>query len=249
MSWNKEAFENYLKAVEILTKIKDETFELMSKNIGRITEREVAEFILRRIKEEKMTVNLKPKQMPIVAAGKNTAIVHYYPSKRKSSKITKNKLVLIDLWARLRKKNAPYADVTWMFYLGKKVPKNIEKVFEIVIKARDETVNFIKKKIRQKNLPTGKDVDSIARSFITKKGFGKNFLHSTGHVLGFSNAHGKGVNFRRKTKEKVRLGFGYTVEPGIYIKNKFGVRSEIDIFPTKSSKPIVTTPVQKKLLL
>jgi Xaa-Pro aminopeptidase len=101
-------------------------------------------------------------------------------------------------------------------------------------------------------MPTGFEVDKVARDYIKEKGFDDNFLHGLGHPLGFTNPHGAGV---RLSPKKVRANrcsplqkmVGYTIEPGIYLKNKFGLRSEIDFYIDEKNKVVITTKIQKKI--
>lgn len=245
MSWTKEAINNHKKAAKLLGVIKNEVFDYL-KNNQKTTEFEVQEFVLSRFKK----YNLKTDAFrPIISFGKNTAFVHYYASPKKSKKLKPNSLILVDLWARLNKKDAPFADITWMAYFGEKVPKDIKKVFSIVIKSRNEAINYIRKKLRKKIFSTGKEIDAIAENCIEKYGFGKYFLHGTGHPLGFTDAHGRGVNLNEKGSGKLSKLIGYTIEPGIYIKNKFGARSEIDFFIDNNFKLNITTKVQNSIVI
>jgi Xaa-Pro aminopeptidase len=65
----------------------------------------------------------------IVAAGKHTSEVHYYPAQKNFKIIKKNGLIMLDIWARLKGNNSPFADITWMGYAGKNAPKDILKTF------------------------------------------------------------------------------------------------------------------------
>ena len=98
-------------------------------------------------------------------------------------------------------------------------------------------------------MPTGREIDSVARDYIDSTGFGKYFLHGTGHSLGFVNDHGRGVNINQKGKGRLSKMIAYTIEPGIYIKNKVGFRSEIDFYINDDYKLIVTTKIQKKIVI
>ncbi|RLC38806.1 hypothetical protein DRH27_01415, partial [Candidatus Falkowbacteria bacterium] len=158
-------------------------------------------------------------------------------------------LIMIDLWARLKEKNAPYADITWMAYYGRKIPNEIIKVFNIVKLARDKTIKYIINDLIKGNIPTGKEVDKIARIYINDKGYGDFFLHTTGHSLGIEGAHGKEAGIGLKNQKQLIKNLGYTIEPGIYLKNKFGVRSEIDFYINNNNKLVLTSNIQKNITL
>ncbi|PIZ88242.1 MAG: hypothetical protein COX91_01170, partial [Candidatus Nealsonbacteria bacterium CG_4_10_14_0_2_um_filter_39_15] len=89
-----------------------------------------------------------------------------------------------DIWARLNKEYAPFADITWVAYSGKKIPKEIGKIFSRVIEARDFTINFIKKSLKNKKFPKTSEVEVATRNYFKKLNLDKYFLHRTGHSLG-----------------------------------------------------------------
>ncbi len=237
--WNITQIKQHAKASELLYKIKDETFKYMHKGVS---EYEVQAFIIKKFKE----YNLKTdKDKPIVAFRENTGKVHYFP-KKKSKKLEKNSMVLIDIWAKL-KQGGPYADITWMGYYGKPTKEEL-KIFNIVIKARDKGLNYIRKEVSKEKIPIGNKVDKIVRDYITQKGYTKEFKHATGHCLGFYSPHGNKGNLKKSNKKPLQRNLAYTIEPGIYLKGKFGARSEIDFY-IKKKEVIVTTPLQKKLVI
>jgi len=241
MGWNKTKINKHIKAAELLNKIKDEAFKYIKKN-KNISEYDVQRFIMVKFKMN----GLRTDRAPIVAFRQNTSFVHYYPSRY--FKILKpESLILIDIWARLKGKNSPFADITWMGYYGKKVPREVLKIFKIIIGARDGAVQYIEDVLRHGEIPGTYKVDKIVRDIIKKNGFGNNFLHTTGHSLGFVSPHG-GKRLGPKSKGLLRENVAYTIEPGIYLKNRFGVRSEIDFYINPDRKLIITTGFQKNII-
>lgn len=154
-------------------------------------------------------------------------------------------MVLIDIWARL-KQGGPYADITWMAYYGKPTKKELE-IFNIVIKARNKALSHLKKEVSKGKTPTGAKINQIAKDTIDSYGYLKNFDHFTGHSLGTFSPHGNKAGLRPSNNKKL-INMGYTIEPGIYLKNKFGARSEINVY-LQNKKVILTTPLQKKLVM
>ena len=219
MKWTKKQIKYHIEAAKILEKIIKETFDYI-KNNRAIDEYEATRFILKKFKEYKIKID----RAPIVAFRENTQYVHYYPSQY-SRKLKPASLIMIDLWGRIKENGAPFADITIMGYYGKKIPTEILKVFNIVKQARDKAVRYLKKSLKKGKMPTGFTVDKVVRDFIKKVGYGDNFLHGLGHPLGFTAPHGSGVRLSPKFKEPLKKMTGYTIKPGIYIKNKFGVRS------------------------
>ncbi len=234
-------------AAEKLDQVKNRAFNFIKKNVGKVSEYDVSQFILSEFKKQGL-VTEKRYSLPIVAVDNNTSIVHYFPKKEKANIIKKNSLVLLDIWARLKEKDAPFADITWMGYCGRDVPPDIKKTFKRVIKARDVTLNFIRQSLKKSNLPKTKVVDMVARDYFKKHNLEKNFLHGLGHSLGFSDCHGKYFRFGKKSKSTLKRAILFTIEPGLYFKNKFGIRSEINCYITQDYKLITTTKIQKQII-
>jgi Xaa-Pro aminopeptidase len=92
-------------------------------------------------------------------------------------------------------------------------------------------------------------VDRVARRFIARGGYGKQFTHRLGHSLG-TEVHGDAVNLDSwETRDTRRLlsGLAVTIEPGVYLPD-FGVRSEIDVYLSPQGAE-VTTSVQREVVL
>ena len=90
-----------------------------------------------------------------------------------------------------------------------------------------------------------KAVDGACRKVINKSGYGKYFIHSTGHGIGL-DVHELPTISTRSTA-KLQKNMAITVEPGIYIENKFGVRIE-DSLIVKNKKPIIMHKFTKELV-
>ena len=232
-------------AARKLEAIKNKAFVFIKKNIGEVSEYDVNRFILSEFKKQSLIADGDYPSL-IVAANRNTAFVHYFPERRKSEKIEKNCLILLDIWATLKEKDAPFADITWMGYTGKKIPPEIQKIFNKVLAARNFAVEFIRKNLKKKRLPKTKDVDAAVRKYFGK--MEKHFMHSTGHSLGMKECHSKYFHFGKKSKAKLKKEIPFTIEPGLYFKNKFGIRSEIDCYITSDMKLEITTSVQKEII-
>jgi len=250
-----DKIQNHKIAAKKLEAIKDRAFELIKKNLGRISEYDVQEFILSEYKKEGMVTLRSDKKYiaekhppQIVAVNENTANPHYFPPKRESKIIKKNDLILVDVWSRLKGENSPFTDITWMAYSGEQVPKEIQETFDRVIKARDTALEFIKSNLKRKKLPKTKDIDKITRDYFKRFGLDKYFIHMTGHSLGLHICHGKYFRLGRTSDARLRPDIPFTIEPGLYFKNKFGIRSEINCYVNKDYKLIITTEVQRKII-
>jgi Xaa-Pro aminopeptidase len=135
-----------------------------------------------------------------------------------------------------------------MGYLGKAVPAEYTKIFEIVKQARDSAVRFVQEKIAAGKAVHGWEVDGIARGVIRKAGYEKQFVHRTGHSIG-QDVHGNGANMDGLETRDDRLIVPHTcfsIEPGIYLP-KFGVRSEVNVYVDEKQAQ-VTGPMQDAIL-
>jgi Xaa-Pro aminopeptidase len=234
MGWNRSVIRDHKEAAERLTRIAHAAFAYLREHT-HATEGETKGFILREI----------------VAFGNSSVDPHYRPVPG-SRKLKPGTLVMIDVWGRLRGRHMPYADITWMGYCagpGLKVPREPQKVFDAVIAARDACLKLVRRGAARNALPIGKIADEAANKVIRGRGYGKHIKHGTGHILGFSSPHGRGRHLNRKNGHPLLKGFGYTIEPGIYIKGKFGVRSEMNFYADSSGKVVVTTPLQRRLVM
>jgi Xaa-Pro aminopeptidase len=215
----------------------------MRKNLGKVSEKNVEKYIFSEFKKHNL---VKEKGGLIVAVNANSAMPHYFPNE-KSKTIQKNNLVLIDIWARENTKDSVFADITWVGYTGK-ITQEMQKVFDKVIFGRDLVLQYIRKELKKKQLPKTREADRVVRSYFEKSKEHLNFIHKTGHSLGVVSPHGKYFRLSRKSNKLFRVEVPFTIEPGIYWKNKFGVRSEIDAYITVDYKLVVTTAVQEKMV-
>ena len=130
------------------------------------------------------------------------------------------------------------------------VPSEHREVFEVVVGARDAAVAAIAEHFEQGRRPQGWEIDKVARDYIGDAGYGEYFSHRLGHSIG-REVHGNAVNLDSwETHDTRRLipGIVTSVEPGIYLPGKFGVRSEIDVYISEEGL-IVTTAVQRERVM
>lgn len=244
MIWTLEQITNHKEVAGILEKIVQEAFIFITRE-KNVTEKSVQGFILKKYREHNLRSCLG---LPIVAFNEHSAVPHYAIGKKPAT-LKQNTLILIDIWARSKKRNCPYADITWVAYYGKTLPTKIQHVFDTVLKSRDTAVSFIKSSAKKGVLPEGRIVNEKANAIIRKAGYGAYILHSTGHSIGFRSPHGADKNINKKGDESLKINLGYTIEPGIYIPNEFGIRSEIDFYIDEKMKLHITTGLQKKIIL
>jgi len=242
MAWNKTQIKQHKQAAELLNKIINDVVVYI-KNSQTITDVEIRKFIKNQYKKYHLKSD---KQGSIVAFGIDTAKVHFYAESPR--RLKPGDLIMIDIWGKLAKTRAPFADITWMMYYGKNLSKQYSDAFKTVTEARDKAIKYLQNKLVNKIVPTGKEIDAETRNYLTKRGHGDKFLHGTGHSLGFISPHGRRTRINRRGKQSLPLNVGYTIEPGIYFKNKFGIRSEIDFYINENYKLITTTICQKQII-
>ena len=242
--WSGADLVSHQLAAGRLDRIVQDAFRYIGKRLSeRPTEYDVAELIRSRFREEGM----EAPDGPIVAVNEHGADPHFDPTPANSHAIARDDWVLIDLWARMEGEENMYADITWTGYVGDTVPSEHREVFEVVIGARDAAVAAIAGHFEHGRNPQGWEIDKVARNYIGEAGYGEYFSHRLGHSIG-REVHGNAVNLDSwETHDTRRLiqGIATSVEPGIYLPGKFGVRSEIDVYISEEG-PVVTTAVQRE---
>jgi Xaa-Pro aminopeptidase len=185
---------------------------------------------------------------PDIAVNAHASDPHYGPTAGSASPIREGDLLLMDVWGKKKTPGSVYYDITWMGYLGAKVPEKYAKVFGIVREARQAATDLIRKQISARKPLQGWQVDKAARRVIEKAGYGKYFFHRTGHSIG-ERVHGNGVNMDGLETHDVRHLIPHTcnsIEPGIYLP-EFGVRSEVNVY-VGEGEARVTGAIQNEIL-
>ncbi|HEY8715646.1 MAG TPA: M24 family metallopeptidase [Candidatus Acidoferrum sp.] len=198
--------------------------------------------------QEFEAANLRCDDGPDVAVNAHVSDPHYGPTKESASPIREGDLLLIDVWGRERIAGSVYYDITWIGYLGAKVPEKFAKVFRVARDARDKAVNLILSSIASGKTVEGWQVDQAARALIEKAGYGEYFYHRTGHNIG-ETIHGNGANMDNLETHDVRRLIPRTctsIEPGIYLP-EFGIRTEVNVY-IGEKEARVTGAVQKEIL-
>ena len=243
--WSEDQLSSHKRAADKLGRIVQGAFSYIGQRLlGKPTEYQVAEFIRRQFDREGLDTDAGP----IVAINHHASDPHYEPSAEGSSVIQTGDWVLIDLWAKERTEDSVYADITWVAYVGDDVPDRHQEVFQIVAIARDSAVRYLESSAGQGLTVQGREVDLVAREYISRRGYGEYFTHRLGHSIS-QEVHGDAVNldsFETEDNRAIIPGICFSIEPGIYLP-EFGVRSEIDVYMAKDG-PVVTTPVQQGIV-
>ena len=168
----------------------------------------------------------------IIAGGPNGALPHAQVTKRK---FANGDMIVVDLTLRYK---GYVSDATRTFGLGS-ISKEARTVYEIVKESQKAGLAVVRPQ------RTCKSVDETCRKIIEKYHYGHNFIHSTGHGIGL-DVH-ESPNITSKSTTKLKKDMAITVEPGIYIPNKLGVRIEDSVIVR--DKPIVMHKFTKDLVV
>lgn len=249
-SWDDEQAEDNMMTAKHLRQIVDLTFGFIKQRITSrtpTTEYDVQQFMLSEFKKRDLITESDPN----CSVNANSANPHYEPTKEIHSPLHKGDFVLLDLWAKKNKPRSVYGDITWTGYIGESVPDEYTKIFEVVKGGRDVAIRFVQDSFKARKQICGYEIDDAARNYFKDKGYDQYFVHRTGHSIG-EEIHGNGANIdnlETRDERKVIPRTSFSIEPGIYLPGKFGVRSEIDMYITKSNDAVVTgLPMQEKVV-
>ena len=166
--------------------------------------------------------------------GANAAIPHYTTGK---VKIENGNCLLIDFWGRY---NGYCTDCTRTFHFGKP-DSEFEKIYAIVLEA------YLAGEAKARAGNNLEDVDLAARAVIEKYGYGEYFTHRTGHGIGIDGHEGDSVN--KGVKVLIEPGMIFSIEPGIYLPGRYGVRLENCVAVTKTGIEVLHSyPRELKLI-
>ena len=148
---------------------------------------------------------------PIIASGPNSCFPH---AKVTDRRLRNNEPVLIDMGIDL---NGYKSDLTRMVFLGR-IPRFLREVNDFVRRAQALAVKKVRSGV------WARDVDAAARNYLTQNRLGKFFGHSLGHGVGLEIHEAPSISQRNSSL--LKEGMIVTIEPAVYIPNKFGIRIE-----------------------
>jgi Xaa-Pro aminopeptidase len=190
------------------SELADDVFQwALERGLAGRTERDVARACEARIRE----LGAEPSFPPIIAAGENGALPHAEPGERE---IDSGELVVFDMGAQL---DGYCSDGTRTFATGEPGDEARE-VYDLVLAAQLAALGAIRAGA------SGKEVDAVAREMIAEAGHGDHFGHGLGHGVGLE-VH-EAPRLASTSEDELREGNAVTVEPGIYLPGRFGVRIE-----------------------
>lgn len=246
-AWTPEQLESHIAAGKIIDHVREGAFERAATFVRQgkpISEYELQQWILGEFRASGLATD----EPPIAAVQPNNGNPHYEPAPAGSRPIRAGDLLLLDMWAKLDQPRSVYYDITWMGFLGERVPASYAKIFKIVRQARDNAVEFVKDSIARGKIIHGWEVDRVARGTIHKARYEKYFVHRTGHSIG-QDVHGNGANMdslETRDDRKIVPHTCFSIEPGIYMP-EFGVRSEVNVY-VGEREARVTGAIQEEIL-
>ncbi|MFA4905510.1 MAG: M24 family metallopeptidase [Candidatus Margulisiibacteriota bacterium] len=202
-------------------KIAEEVFRELTLVPG-MTEKEVARFIRKKLKEKGAK---REAFRIIVASGIRSAKPHAFATNKL---LRAGEIVKIDFGALYQ---GYCSDITRTFFLGTTSVKQ-RKIYRVVLRAQQAAIRKVKSGV------LARAVDKAARTVIERAGYGKYFIHSTGHGCGRKVHELPRISW--KSDERLRAGQVITIEPGIYIRGWGGIRIEDMVRVTRTGCKILT---------
>jgi Xaa-Pro aminopeptidase len=170
----------------------------------------------------------------IVASGERGALPHARPT---AKKLRKGELVTLDFGCTVE---GYHSDLTRTIALGKPKPE-AKKIYNFVLQAQLRAIEAAKCGMK------AKDLDAVARDYITRQGYGKYFRHSLGHGLGLQIHEQPRIS--AQSRAVLQVGNVITIEPGIYIPSFGGVRIEDDIVITEGHCEVLNHSPKEFIIL
>ncbi|MDX1394570.1 MAG: M24 family metallopeptidase [Gemmatimonadota bacterium] len=253
--WSPRGHELHHEAADILARTARSAFELAARAAGLeaaptdetapgwdisheptpVDEHDLAEWVRDRLASEGLTEG-----DTIIAVGPNAAKPHYTPEPGTSLAFEPGQVFMVDLWGKTAgEPDAVFADQTWMGVLGPDVADEVRVAWEAIRDARETAIEAI----RSNPGATGADADRAARGVLIERGFEEAIFHRTGHGID-RDIHGVGPtldSIEMKDDRRLVPGVGFSVEPGVYLEGRFGLRTEVDVY-MRDDGPEVTPP-------
>ena len=246
--WSDHDIESHQRAAEQIAAIAREALAFAGRRAHAghaIAEHELMKWILDQFHAHALGTDHGPN----VSVGENAANPHYEPSPNHPRTIRVGEILLIDLWAR--EDGGVYADQTWIASVGEPSAE-ARRIWSAVRDARDRAIALVRDASARGTALRGADVDDAARSVIVERGYGSYFTHRTGHSIDARDLHGSGPHLDNLETREERLlipGVGFSIEPGIYMRGDFGMRSEVNVYVTDEKAVVTPREPQRDLFL
>ncbi|MCC5832498.1 MAG: M24 family metallopeptidase [Chlamydiales bacterium] len=240
---------SHLEAASVLETTFSRAWDLIADSLReekRITEYDVQKFIL----SEFTAQNCITEDGPTCSVNGNSALPHYMASKHTAREIHRGDFLLIDMWCKKDIPQSIYADLTRVAVAAPQPTPRQEEIFKIVKGALTKGVDYIRAHVQKGEEVQGAQVDDICRGYIKKAGFGEYFTHRTGHNID-TGVHGAGANFdnlETADYRKILPGMCFSIEPGIYLPEEFGIRIEYNLLIGKDRSVEITGGTEENIV-
>ena len=240
---------SHLEAASVLETAFSRAWDLIADSLRegrRITEYDVQKFIL----SEFTAQNCITEDGPTCAVNGNSALPHYMATKHQSREINRGDFILIDMWCKKDDPHAIYADLTRVAVAAPEPTPRQEEIFKIVKGALVKAVDYIRSRVQKGEEVQGAEVDDVCRDHIKRAGYGEFFTHRTGHNID-ANIHGAGVNLdnlETADYRKILPGMCFSVEPGIYLPDEFGIRIEYNLLIGRDRAVEITGGTEENII-
>ena len=244
-----EQLESHQRAAVFLRGLVDEVFARVGEALRggeELTEASLRAFAEKRLQEAGFVYD----HPAIVGVNEHAADPHFDVPASGSAAIERGDLLLFDVWGKEDRPGSIYGDITWCAFIGGEPSPEMAKVFDVVRRARDAALERADEAFRKGEEIRGFELDRVTRRVIQDAGYGEYFIHRTGHSI-HQEIHGNGANLDDLETHDTRLlleGTLFSVEPGIYLPGRFGVRSEIDVYHSGRGAVVHGTPIQEALV-
>ncbi len=244
-----EQLDSHKRSAAVLRRLVDDVFARVGETLARgdkLTEAAVLSYA-----EERLgSAGLFYDHPPIVAVNEHAADPHFSVSPEGSADVRPGDLLLFDVWAKEKAPGSIFADITWCAFVGDEPPAETVEVFDVVRRARDATVERADESFRKGEEIRGFELDRVAREVVEGAGYGEYFIHRTGHSI-HEEGHGNGANLDDLETHDTRLLLPrtlFSVEPGIYLPGRFGIRLEVDVYHSGKGAEVTGPPIQEELI-
>lgn len=220
-----------IQAIHKACKLGDKAYEHIVRQLkAGITEKEIALELAFFIKKNGADLSFPS----IVAFGANASKPHHVANE---TKLKPDTIVLFDFGVR---QDNYCSDMTRPVVFGKASLEQ-KKVYKIVFDSQQKAFAFLQERLKNNKPVLGKDVDAIARNYIMDQGFAS-IPHSLGHGIGLEVHESPRLTIL--SEEQMQNGMVFSIEPGIYLRDKFGIRIE-DLFAIQNNELIQLTNASK----
>lgn len=223
-----DEIEKIRKACRIVSAVADEIPNFLTEGI---TEYEAAAEISYRMQKMGAT---SPSFDPIISFGSNSAEPHHLSS---DNKLSIGHCTLFDFGAKYKRY---CSDITRTYFFGRPLFE-FEEMYEIVLEAQQSAIDMMRAGIM------ARDVDARARKIIDSTCYKGKFVHSLGHSIGLAVHDGGRISQDNDLVLEENMVF--TIEPGIYVSGKGGIRIEDNVRVTKDGCEILTTARRELLVI